>query len=133
MRKRIFLKLLFLIIVVVGVSTAALDLLVSRRCESSLSSQLQRDLQDKVQMVAARAEREAGTIPFQQLAAEIGSTARARATIIDRSGKVLADSEAPASEMENHATRREFIAALNGQPGSDTRASHTLGIEFRYV
>jgi two-component system, OmpR family, phosphate regulon sensor histidine kinase PhoR len=133
MRKRVFLKLLFLIIVVVGVSTAALDLLVRRSWEASLSSQLQRDLQDKVQMFAARAEREAGTIPFQQLAAEIGSTARARATIIDRSGKVLADSEAPASEMENHATRREFIAALNGQPGSDTRTSHTLGIEFRYV
>jgi len=132
-RHRVFLKLLLLIIVVVGVSTAALDVLVRRSWESSISSQLQQDLQDKVQMFAARADREAGSIPFQQLASEVGKAARARATIIERSGKVLADSEAHSEEMENHATRPEFIAALHGQIGSNTRTSHTLGIEFRYV
>ena len=133
MRKRIFLKLLFLIVVVVGVSTAALDLLVRRSWEASLLSQLHQDLQDKVQMFATRADREAGTIPFQQLASEIGKAARARATVIDRSGKVLADSEAQAEAMENHATRPEFIAAFSGKIGSDTRTSHTLGIQFSYV
>jgi two-component system phosphate regulon sensor histidine kinase PhoR len=133
-RKRIFFKLLLLILVVVGVSTAALDFLIRRSWESSLSSQLQQELQDKVQMFAARADREAGSIPFQQLANEVAGSARARATIIERSGKVLADSEANSSEMENHATRPEFIAALqHGQSGSDTRTSHTLGIQFRYV
>jgi len=133
LRKRIFLKLLFLIVVVVGVSTAALDLLVRRSWEASLLSQLHQGLQDKVQMFAARADREAGTIPFQQLVSEIGKAARARATIIDRSGKVLADSEAQAEAMENHATRPEFIAAFSGKIGSDTRTSHTLGIQFSYV
>ena len=134
MRKRIFLKLLVLIVVVVGVSTAALDFFIRRSWEASLSAQLQQDLQDKVEMFAARADREASTIPFQQLAVEVGRSARARATIIERSGKVLADSEANSAEMENHATRPEFIAALqHGQIGSDTRSSHTLGIEFRYV
>ncbi len=133
MRKRIFLKLIFLIVVVVGVSTAALDLLVRRSWEASLSSQLQQDLQDKVQMFAARADREAGTIAFQQLASEIGTSARARATIIDHSGRVLADSEANASEMENHATRPEFITAFRGKIGNDTRTSRTLGIQFTYV
>lgn len=133
MRKRIFLKLLFLIVVVVGVSTAALDLLVRRSWEASLLSQLHQNLQDKVQMFAARADREARTIPFQQLASETGKAARARATIIDRSGKVLADSEAQAEVMENHATRPEFIAALSGKIGSDSRTSHTLGIQFNYV
>jgi two-component system phosphate regulon sensor histidine kinase PhoR len=133
-RKRIFLKLLVLIVVVVGVSTAALDFFIRRSWEASLSAQLQQDLQDKVEMFAARADREASTIPFQQLAVEVGRSARARATIIERSGKVLADSEANSAEMENHATRPEFIAALqHGQIGSDTRTSHTLGIEFRYV
>ena len=133
MRNRIFLKLLFLIVVVVGVSTAALDLLVRRSWEASLLSQLHQDLRDKVQMFAARADREAGTIPFKQLASEIEKAARARATIIDRSGKVLADSEAQAEAMENHATRPEFIAAFSGKIGSDTRTSHTLGIQFSYV
>jgi two-component system phosphate regulon sensor histidine kinase PhoR len=133
MRKRIFLKLFLLIIAVVGVSTAALDILVRRSWEASLSAQLQRDLEDKVQMFVGRSNREAGSIPFQQLAVEVAAAAHARATIIDRTGKVLADSEAKSEEMENHAARPEFVAALNGHIGGNTRTSHTLGIEFRYV
>jgi len=133
-RQRVFLKLLLLLIVVVGASTAALDLLVRRNWESSLQSQLQQDLEDKVRMFAARANREAGTIPFQQLANEIASDARARATLIERSGKVLADSNADSETMENHATRPEFIAALqHGELGNNRRTSHTLGIQFLYV
>jgi two-component system phosphate regulon sensor histidine kinase PhoR len=131
--QRVFFKLLLLIILVVGVSTAALDVLVRRTWEASLFSELQQSLQDKAQMFAARANHEQGIVPFQQLANEEATAARARATIIDRSGKVLADSEANSAEMENHATRPEFVLALKGQPGSDTRVSHTLGIEFRYV
>lgn len=134
MRQRVFLKLLLLLVVVIGVSTAALDLLVRRSWEGSLQSQLQQDLQDKVRMFAARANREAGSIPFQQLANEVAADARARATIIEHSGKVLADSEADSESMENHATRPEFIEALqHGQIGSNRRTSHTLGIQFLYV
>ena len=133
MRRRIFFKLFLLIVAVVGVSTAALDFLVRRSWEASLAAQLQRNLENKVQMFADRANREAGKIPFQELAEEVGKAANARATIIERSGKVLADSEANSEEMENHATRPEFIAALNGSLGSNTRTSHTLGIEFSYV
>jgi two-component system, OmpR family, phosphate regulon sensor histidine kinase PhoR len=133
-RQRVFLKLLLLIVVVVGVSTAALDYLVRRSWEESLSAQLQRDLEDKVKMFADRANREGGSISYRQLASQIAADARARATIIERTGKVLADSEANSEEMENHATRPEFIAALQrGEIGSNTRTSHTLGIQFRYV
>jgi two-component system, OmpR family, phosphate regulon sensor histidine kinase PhoR len=133
-RQRVFLKLLLLIVVVVGVSTAALDYMVRRSWEESLSAQLQRDLEDKVKMFADRANREGGSISYRQLASQIAADARARATIIERTGKVLADSEANSEEMENHATRPEFIAALQrGEIGSNTRTSHTLGIQFRYV
>ncbi|HEY4054703.1 MAG TPA: ATP-binding protein [Terriglobales bacterium] len=133
MRKRIFLKLFLLIIAVVAVSTVALSILVRRSWEASLSAKLQRDLEDKVQMFAGRANRESGSIPFQQLADEVAAAAHARTTIIDRSGKVVADSQANGEEMENHATRPEFAAALNGHIGGNTRISRTLGIEFRYV
>jgi two-component system, OmpR family, phosphate regulon sensor histidine kinase PhoR len=131
--KRVFLKLLVLLLVVIGVSTTALDLLVRRNWERSLFAQLNQGLRDKTQMFALRADHEAGPLPFQQLAKEEAAAARARATIIDRTGKVLADSEANASEMENHATRPEFVAALNGNVGTDTRISRTLGIEFVYA
>lgn len=133
MTKRVFLKLLVFLLVVIGVSTAALNLLVTRNWERSLNSQLDQNLRDKVQMFAVRANREAGSIPFQQLVDEIAKSTRARATIIDRSGKVLADSQAQAAEMENHATRPEFVSALNGQVGSDSRTSRTVGVAFEYV
>jgi two-component system phosphate regulon sensor histidine kinase PhoR len=119
---------------VVGVSTAALDLVVRRSWESSLQSELQEDLEEKVRMFAALANREAGTVPFQQLANEVASNARARATMIDRSGKVLADSEAESETMENHATRPEFVEALRQRGvGVNSRTSHTLGVQFLYV
>jgi len=71
--------------------------------------------------------------PLQDIAAREGQAAGARATLIDPTGKVLADSEADASSMENHAERREFKAALGGNIGVDERRSHTLGIPFLYV
>ena len=128
MTKRVFLKLLLLIFVVVGVSTAALDVMVRRNWDASLRSQAEQDLNDKAKMFAARADHEAGTIAFQQLATDVAAAARARATIIDHSGNVLADSEANAAEMENHAARPEFVAALHGGSGRDSRTSHTVGI-----
>jgi two-component system, OmpR family, phosphate regulon sensor histidine kinase PhoR len=53
--------------------------------------------------------------------------------VISQTGIVLADTEANPEEMENHSTRPEFLAALNHEIGSNTRRSHTLGIEFLYV
>jgi two-component system phosphate regulon sensor histidine kinase PhoR len=53
--------------------------------------------------------------------------------VIDPTGKVLADSEADPSTMENHAHRPEFVAALAGNVGMDERNSRTLNIPFVYV
>ncbi len=53
--------------------------------------------------------------------------AAARATIIDTSGKVLADSEADPANMENHASRKEFAAALSGKTGENERRSAHSG------
>ncbi|HZR66303.1 MAG TPA: ATP-binding protein [Terriglobales bacterium] len=133
MTKRVFLKLLLLIVVVVLVSTAALDLFVRRSWEDSLQGELDRNLAQKVQMFAARVDHESSQVSFQHLANEEAAASRDRATIIDRSGKVLADSESNAEDMENHATRPEFVAALAGRSGADTRLSHTLGVRFRYM
>lgn len=133
MTKRVFLKLLVLIVVVVGISTATFDAFVRRTWEQSLVAEINRNLQDKVQMFAARANHETGTISFQELANEEAAAAHARATVIDRSGRVLADSEHNPNDMENHATSPEFVAALAGKPGMNTRVSHTIGVPCRYA
>jgi hypothetical protein len=69
----------------------------------------------------------------QDIASQEAQAATARVTVIDPTGKVLADSEADPSSMENHAQRKEFIAALAGNVGMEERRSHTLGIPFKYV
>ena len=132
MRNRIFFKLLAGFVVVIAAATVTLDFAVRRAWEASLTGEIQRNLRQKTVMFANRvsADRQHG---LQDVASQEGQAAGARATIIDAQGKVLADSEAEAGSMENHAHRPEFVAALKGELGSDTRRSHTLGIPFLYV
>jgi two-component system phosphate regulon sensor histidine kinase PhoR len=132
-RSRIFFKLLAAFIVVIATATLTLDLTVRRAWEESLYSQIQTSLTEKVKMFAGAVQRERGQESLQRLADEVSAAADARATIIDSSGRVLADTRANPNEMENHAARPEFIAALHGADGSATRTSHTVGIPFLYV
>lgn len=57
----------------------------------------------------------------------------ARITLIDPTGKVLIDSEASASEMDNHLNRTEIQEARVKGTGTATRYSHTMGIDTLYV
>jgi len=58
-----------------------------------------------------------------------------RITIIDTSGRVLADSEDDPSKMDNHSNRPEFknIVNLHKKMGESVRYSHTLGYNMMYV
>jgi two-component system phosphate regulon sensor histidine kinase PhoR len=70
---------------------------------------------------------------LQDLTSQEALAAGARATVIDPTGQVLADSEADAKSMENHRGRKEFMAALAGNIGVDERRSHTIGVPYLYV
>ena len=133
MRKRIFFKLLGAFLLVIAVATATLDFAVRRAWETSLRRELQTALTQKALLFAAQVEHERDRRPLPQIAADAARAADARATIIESDGKVLADTRADPEEMENHATRPEFIAALHGATGSAQRISHTVGIPFLYV
>jgi two-component system phosphate regulon sensor histidine kinase PhoR len=56
----------------------------------------------------------------------------ARVTIIDHTGRVLADSEADADKMENHANRLEVQDAFARGTGQSVRCSATLDRELVY-
>ena len=133
MKKRIFFKLLGAFLLVIAVATATLDFVVRRAWETSLRRELATTLTQKARLFAGQVEHERDRRPMQQIAEEVSQAADARATVIDASGKVLADTRADPQEMENHATRPEFIAALHGNAGSAQRVSHTVGIPFLYV
>lgn len=118
--------------VVIVAATLTLDFSIRRAWEDSLRQEIDRSLRQKTIMFANRVntDREHN---LQDIVSQEGQAAGARATVIDATGKVLADSEAVPSTMENHAQHPEFVAALKGEVGTDARVSQTLGINFLYV
>ncbi len=132
MKNRIFFKLLAVFLIVIASSAAILNAMIGNAWEASMRSEIERNLTQKTLLFAHRVEIDHAH-SFADIAAEEGHAAGARATIIDASGKVLADSESNPANMENHATRQEFVAALSGRTGENERRSATLGIPFLYV
>jgi len=146
-RNRIFLKLLAAFALVIAAATVTFDFSIDHAWRDSLLQQIDLNLRQKTQMFANHvngvgalslldSKQEAGPpqlARLQSIVAEDGRAAGARATIVDSQGKVWADSEADPAIMENHAQRPEFVAALKGIVGTDTRRSRTVGVSFLYV
>jgi two-component system phosphate regulon sensor histidine kinase PhoR len=131
-RNRIFFKLLAAFAVVIAAATVTLDFAVRRAWEASARQQIEHNLRQKAAMFANRVQDNRDR-PVQEITIQAAQSAGARATVIDSSGKVLADSEADPATMENHSSRPEFVSALKGMVGSDTRRSHTVGVPFLYI
>ncbi|MGC2153653.1 MAG: ATP-binding protein, partial [Terriglobales bacterium] len=100
--------------------------------QRTLHEQIERDLEQKTLMFAHRVEADRQH-SLADITAQEGQAAGARATVIDPSGKVLADSEADPHIMDNHGQRKEFVAALAGSVGVDERKSPTVGTGFLFV
>lgn len=132
MKNRIFFKLLIVFLIVIAATAAILDVLIGNAWEASMRAEIERSLTQKTLLFAHRVDND-HTHSLADIASQEAQSAGARATIINASGKVLADSQADAENMENHATRREFSAALSGKTGENERRSATLGIPFLYV
>jgi two-component system, OmpR family, phosphate regulon sensor histidine kinase PhoR len=132
LRSRIFVKLMFVFLLVIGVTAITLQLTVHKIWERTLREQIERNLKQKTLMFAYRVEADRQH-PLADIAAQEGQAAGARATVIDPTGKVLADSEVAPSTMENQSYRREFASALGGKLGVDERNSQALGVPFLFV
>src|SRR5271167_1932934 len=123
---------MFVFLLVIAVTAITLQLTVHKVWERTLREQIERNLKQKTLMFAYRVEADRQH-SLADVTAQEGQAAGARATVIDPTGKVLADSEADPNTMENHAHRKEFVAALAGDVGVDERKSQSLGIPFVYV
>ncbi len=132
MKRRIFLKLYLAALVIIVACVLTMAMLVRHAWVGMLRSEIETSLRQKTLMFASRVE-EAPPATLNQITRQAAAAADARATVIDSSGKVLADSEPTSAEMENHATQPEFAAALHGQVGSSTRFGSTVGVELLYV
>lgn len=70
---------------------------------------------------------------LDKLCKRLGRAGQKRITVIETSGKVLADSQENPQQMDNHSDRPEIIEAMKEQTGSALRFSHTLGLDMMYV
>ncbi len=73
------------------------------------------------------------TTILRELIAGLSESVATRLTVIDAKGDVVADSAEDPANMENHASRPEFAAALRGDHGAEVRYSHTVRQEMAYV
>lgn len=70
---------------------------------------------------------------LNKIVKEYGDRIEARITLINGQGVVVADNAAEKSNMENHWERQEVKRALEGEIGTTTRYSSTLGADMFYV
>src|SRR5271156_270406 len=123
---------MFVFLLVIGVTAITLQLTVHKVWERTLREQIERNLKQKALMFAYRVEADRqGSLP--DIAAQEGQAAGARATVIDPTGKVLADSETDVGTMESQSDRPEFVSALAGKLGMDERKSQALGVPYLFV
>jgi signal transduction histidine kinase len=115
---------LLLAILALGVPLA---LNVRDRVDSEVRSQAR----SQADLVAATASDLIGDDrALRLLARQAAESARGRVVVVDRSGRVLADSAGPAQRGASYADRPEIAAALRGEPFQETRASDTLDEEL---
>jgi two-component system phosphate regulon sensor histidine kinase PhoR len=131
-RRRIFFKLLAVFALVIASVTITLNFSVRKAWQDSLFNEIQRSLQQKTLLFANRVNSDRSH-SLQDIVSQEGQASGARATVIDATGNVLADSQADASKMENPAGQPEFAQALRGRMGTSSRRSATIGVPFLYV
>src|SRR4030088_3339014 len=129
---------MFVFLLVIGITAITLQLTVHKVWERTLREQIERNLKEKTLMFAYRVEADRQH-SLADIAAQEGQAAGARATVIDPTGKVLADSEADlgiannVGTGDNRSEGSEFVSALAGQVAVGERKSQALGIPFLYV
>jgi two-component system phosphate regulon sensor histidine kinase PhoR len=128
---RIFLKLILGVFCLLLLALVTVDYFATQVAKDTYIQNLTQQLADKGRMLALSLP-DAGRLDAEH-ARLMEQAAGGRITVVRSDGKVLVDSEANASEMENHRTRPELVQAFRGAVGSSIRRSATIGVPFLYV
>ena len=127
---RLFAILLLTSAAVIGVVGFIFDHQVRGEWESALRAELTRSLTHQAKLFAARVDSDRSH-SLEVIASQEGQAAEARATIVDSAGKIVADSEIPLAALEKEGKQPEFVTALRGSVGMETRSRN--GIPSLYV
>jgi len=92
--------------------------------------QVEKSLLDEIKLLALHVKDGA---KLDMLANEVKKDLDTRVTIIDKNGKVLAESHKDKTKMDNHRYRKEIISASENSFGEIIRYSKTLDRDLLYV
>jgi two-component system, OmpR family, phosphate regulon sensor histidine kinase PhoR len=132
LRSPLFRKLLFSGFLLIVVTLAGIDFLLTRYTAGRETEHVEHELEIGGRVLV----NDLAEVPRDRLEAwakQAGALTNERVTVIDSRGVVLADSQHDPETMENHAQRPEIKEALGGQRGAAIRHSPTMDIDFYYL
>jgi two-component system, OmpR family, phosphate regulon sensor histidine kinase PhoR len=124
------------IIIIVLVVIAAVTWYGSGIFRSFYLEKAESDLESRGNLVRYRIGdylNQGDTNGLRQFCKDAGRSSGTRITIIDRGGRVLADSNENPETMDNHRLRPEVVSAYAGDRGSSIRFSTTLKEKMLYI
>ena len=135
LRSRLFWKLFASYGLLVVSTAATIGALEHRRVRDSSQEGLERTLRAQCVLLRFHAGRPSHGGGLREEVRELARDTGLRITLIDPEGRVVADSEADAADMENHASWAEVVAARESPDGFGAwrRLSTTAEREMLYV
>lgn len=132
-------KLFFVVAGLLIAALLAVDLLVARSVERTITAQLERAATQHAALLVQDAQRQLAPPNGAAMDWDGWADARqaaGRVTVVGADGRLWGDSELTTAELATtdlHHTRSEIVAALAGKVGRAVRRSQTLGLPFLYV
>ncbi len=128
MKRLTFVKVFASYLILVLITVAVLDFFLTQQIKDIMT----KGVEDELFSVA----RVTAFIPGERIQSDIPEIAKqlnVRLTLIDPSGRVLANSQADASKMDNHLNRPEIQQAVKEGQGKSSRFSVTIQESMLYV
>jgi two-component system phosphate regulon sensor histidine kinase PhoR len=132
LRSPIFRKLLWSAFLLILATMVALDFYLTPYAVRQQVEHVEQRLEAEARILYG----ELASVPVDELqrwSEEAGSRARARVTLVDPEGVVLADSQRDPESVENHAHRPEIQEAIRAGVGASRRHSVTLNKDLCYL
>ncbi len=127
-------KILIAVTTVVLVAFAGCWIPLSRILEKHITRESERETARQATLVARILEDASGEKPVDGgLLAGLASDLGCRISIIDGSGRVMADTEGSPDSMDNHKDRPEIALAFSSGRGTEIRYSRSLGTTMIYA
>ena len=129
MKNNLFYKVFFTYIIITLVAMVVVGVYATRQIKATMMDRIEGELTSYAGIISLGLSKS----EMQDTLKTVSELSRARITLIDTGGMVIADSEEEASRMDNHLNRPEIQEARIRNTGRSVRFSKTLGIDTLYI